>query len=340
MDRCQIWKFLLITGIILSLVAFILGWIGFGVPDWHSFQLYTNSIVEFYGLWAYCQEQVTTFGTVCNSWSTAENILFGGSRPHFIRTSEGLITVGMILLSLGLAIAVLATILPLIAYLAGLFALISFIFLVIGLPIFGRESNNLSIAQGDVVYNKRYGFWLMVPTIVLEFLSILFFLAAAFLYQRCGYGNIFSGASKKVTGGKKKLGPYNVLPGPSYVNAPYGMRPPAANVPYGMGPPAGLGNNVIGPDPYPDWSYPSQAMPTLLSQYLTQQVPRSSGHLVARIVSVSSLPQPSITRAISALPAPNVAPDYYRMSEPTGPPFRPIINLTGQTLVGPLIRTR
>ncbi|CAF3825688.1 unnamed protein product [Rotaria sp. Silwood1] len=341
MDRCLFWKIALVLGILLSLVAFILGWIGFGVPDWQGFQRYNGSIAEFYGLWAYCQAQSTSFGTVCNRWSTAEDALFNGSRPNFIRTSEGLITVGMVFLSLGLAIAIVAAILPLIAYVAAFFALISFIFLVIGLPIFGRQANALSAAQGNYTYGHLYGFWLIVPTIVLEFLAMLFFLAAAVLYKLCGYGNILSGLGKTVGGGQQVLGPYNKV-GKTYgVGPAYGMGVPGADWLAGMGAPgANLPYGMGAPGLYPASAPPYHLAPTLLSQYLNQQVPRPAPQLVARLVTVSSLPQPSIARAIAPAPMPNVLPDYYRIGEPAGPPFRPIINLTGQTLVGPLIRTR
>ncbi|CAF1037163.1 unnamed protein product [Rotaria sordida] len=350
MDHAQIWKICLITGIILLLVAFILGWIGFGVPDWQSFQLYTGSVVEYYGLWAYCQEQTVTYGTVCNRWYRAETQLFNGTRPTFISTSEGLITVGMILLSLGLVVAILATILPLLGYVASLMALISFVFLVIGLPIFGQDSNNLSRARGDVTYNKRYGFWLMVPTIVLEFLAMLLFLAAAFLYQRYGYGNIFTDSDTGVKSGWQVLGQPNMLVGPPPRGLPYGMGLPPMNLPHGMGlPPMNLPHGMrlpapfnhdgFPPAPYPYSAPHNQVVPSLLSQYCNSQLSRPLGPLLARSITVSTLPQPCVTRAIASQPIPNVLPDYCRTCEPVEPPCRSIINCTGRTLVGPLMRT-
>ncbi|UJR22819.1 hypothetical protein I4U23_025849 [Adineta vaga] len=308
MDSSSRWKILLIAGIVLSLVAFILGWIGFSVPDWHTFKRFSGSITEYYGLWAYCQEQTPLYDTVCQRWSTAESQVFNGTRPNFISTSQGLITTGMILLSLGLLAAIAAALLPLLAFLAAVLALMAFIFLVIGLPIFGRQSNDYSNVRGDYYYNKRYGFWLMVPTIVLEFLAALLFLAAALLYKKSGYGNLGSGVSSKainmrnpIMGGQQMLGPA------------YGFRPPVPFVP--------------------------RTEPSLLSQYLTQRVTQPYDQPPALLRIASSLPQPSIVRATGVPIAHNPAPAYYRIGEPVGPPFKPIINLTGETIVGPLLRT-
>ena len=128
------------------------------------------------------KNQLHLYNSICKRWSTAEDQLFNGSRPNFIRTSEGLITTGMIFLSLGLIAAIFAAILPLLAYLAGGLTFLGFIFLVIGVPIFGKQSNNLSQLRGDATYNKRYGFWLIVPTIILSFLAaVLFLIAGLFL---------------------------------------------------------------------------------------------------------------------------------------------------------------
>ncbi|CAF0888251.1 unnamed protein product [Adineta ricciae] len=311
MDASSRWKALLVLGILLSLIAFILGWIGFGVPDWHTFQRYSGSITEYYGLWAYCQEQTPLYNTVCQRWSTAEAQVFNGTRPNFISTAQGLITTGMILLSLGLATAIAAAILPLLAYLAAALAIMAFIFLVIGLPIFGRQSNDYSNVRGDYYYNKRYGFWLMVPTIILEFLAALLFLGAALLYRKSGYGNIGTNLSSKtinmrnpIIGGQRMLGPA------------YGFRPP-----------------VLPPVPYSPRTEPS-----LLSQYLTQRViPYDRPPSTLRIVG--ALPQPSIVRATGVPVIHSAPPAYYRFGEPVGPPFKPIVNLTSETIVGPLIRT-
>ena len=251
------------------------------------------------------------YNTVCQRWPTAETQVFNGTRPNFISTAQGLITTGMVLLSLGLATAIAAAILPLLAYLAAALALMAFIFLVIGLPRFGRQSNDYSNVRGDYYYNKRYGFWLMVPTIVLEFLAALLFLGAALLYKKSGYGNLGTNLSNKainmrnpVVGGQRMLGPA------------YGFRPPVP----------------------PMIPFSPRTEPTLLSQYLTQRViPYDRPPSVLRIASV--LPQPSIVRATGVPVVHNAPPAYYRFGEPVGPPFKPIINLTGETIVGPLLRT-
>jgi hypothetical protein len=275
--------------------------------------------VEFYGLWAYCQEQGASLGTVCQRWTTAENELFNGQTPNFIRTSEGLITAGMIILSLGLVVAIIAAALPLLAFLAAALAFIAFILLVVGLPIFGRQSDDFLATRGDVSYNKRYGFWLMVPTIVLEFLAILAFLAAGILYKLFGFGNIATSSSNEIYGGRQMLGPPNMLNIPPPL--PYGMRP---QMPY----PGGIVAMPVIAGP----------IPSLLSEYLTTRSPQYTRQSILRSTSLSVLPQPTIIRSISPGPTSTVTPAYVRISESIPPPPSPIINLSGQTLIGPLQR--
>ncbi|CAF3492594.1 unnamed protein product [Rotaria socialis] len=319
MFKNSIWKILLALGIILAFVAFILGWIGFGVPDWHSFRRYNTSFMEYYGLWAYCQDQSVTYGTVCQRWPTAENILFNGTRPSFIRTSEGLITTGMILLSLSLVAAIVSAVLPYLVYLAGLIAILSFIFLVIGVPLFGIQSNNLSITVGNVYYNKRYGFWLMVPTIVLEFSAAFLFILAGLAYKLFSYGNFFTSFSGRPYGGQQKLGPPHVLAGATPRYAPYGSSAQLFT------------NDRLLPGVYPN-PYGS-TIPPLLSQYLNQRLARNYESLGVPPMSMNVLPRPS------ALSAMRPAPSYLRVGEPLGSRFTPIVNLSGQTLVGPIMRT-
>jgi hypothetical protein len=295
-------------GVILkNNIHFLLGWVGYGVPDWQAFRRYNGSTQEYYGLWAYCQEPAPTFSPICRRWSDAEVQLFNGSRPNFVRTAEGLITTGMVLLSLGLVAGFIAAILPLLAYLAGALLLLAFIFLVIGVPIFGRQSNNLSIQMGVASYNKRYGFWLMIPTIVLSFLAGLLFLAAGYFYQRYGFGNFATHSySRRPYGGQQLLGPAYAIRG-----APYGAAP-------GMG-------------------YPYRTAPSLLSQYIAQRIPRYNGPSIVRQTIVSAIPQPSIGRSLGQ-PFYS-APAYFKSGTPAQSAYGNggIINLTGRTLVGPVV---
>jgi hypothetical protein len=80
-------------------------------------------------------------------------------------------------------------------------------------------------------------------------------------------------------------------------------------------------------------------IPSLLSEYLAQRPSRFYGPTVVRSSGLSALPQPSIAGAIANEPLSNVTPAYLRIGEPVGPRFTPIINLTGETLVGPVQRT-
>lgn len=250
------------------------------MPDWQAFQRYNNATQEYYGLWAYCQQSTSTFNSICKHWSAAADQLFNGTVPNFISTSEGLITTGMILLSLGLIAGVISAILPLLSYAAGVITLLAFLFLVIGVPIFGEDSNSLAKLQGATSYNKRYGFWLMIPTIILSFLGGGLMLATGYIYQKYGFGNLATHTkSKNPYGGSQLLGPPNAVP--------YGPNPPYLYPP---------GSEPLGP--------------SLLSQYIAQRMPRYYAPSVVRPAGMSEFPQPSVARP-GAQPA-YVAPAYYR----------------------------
>jgi hypothetical protein len=212
----------------------------------------------------------------------------------------------MIFLSLGLIAAIFAAILPLLAYLAGGLTLIGFLFLIIGLPIFGQQANQLSNLRGDATHNKRYGFWLIVPTIILSFLASILFLITGFLYQKFGFGNFATHSySRRPYGGQRLLGPPNML-GMPYVANPYQYQAIAGT------------------------------QPSLLSQYIAQRMPQNYGPVVVRQTVVSALPQPS---AFPVIGQPTyVTPTYYRAPVVRQQPYAPVINLTGRTIVGPVVR--
>lgn len=288
-----------------------LGWIGFGVPDWHEYQRFNGSITEYYGLWAYCQEQPPFFSTVCKRWPSASELLFNGTTPNFISTTQGLITTGMILLSLGLILGVVALLLPILSYGAGVLTLLGFVFLIIGLPIFAQQSANLSKSRGDARYSRRYGFWLIVPTIILAFIAAVLFFVAAVFYQKFGFGNIASGGGgRRAVGGQRLLGPANFLRGLPYAAAIPGLYSGVA--PYASRLPA-----------------VPMRQPSLLSQYIAQRVPRTYGPVVVRRTVVTAVSPPSVVPAATYVRPTYVRPTYYRA---------PVVNLTGQTLVGPLVR--
>ncbi|CAF0763794.1 unnamed protein product [Rotaria sordida] len=311
-ERPGLWKIVLAIALFFAFLAFILGWVGFGVPDWQAFRRNNSTVQEFYGLWAYCQQSPPLYSTNCRHWSDAANQLYNGSRPNFISTADGLITTGMIFLSLGLMTGIFAAILPLISYLAGVLTFLAFLFIVIGLPIFGQQSNDFSRLLGDTSYNKRYGFWLMVPTIIFSFIAAILFVIGAYLYQKYGFGNIATHAySRHAQGGQQLLGPANILPG-----MPYGMRP--GMMPYQPPPVAPV-------------------VPSLLSQYIARRMPRYYGPTTVRRTVVSAFPQPS-TAGASGQPI-YVTPAYYRPSvlQPTYSNSNSV-NLTGQPVVTPAVR--
>jgi hypothetical protein len=301
-----------------------LGWIGFGVPDWQGFQRFNGSTREFYGLWAYCQDQVGLYGTVCQRWPNAEDQLFNGTRPAFIRTTQGLITTGMILLSLGLFIAIISIVLPMLAYIAAIFAFLAVVFLVIGLPIFGRQSNDLSEARGDAIHNKRYGFWLMVPTIALEALAILLFLGAAILYRAFGFGNLATKSlNSRSYGGQRVLGPANV-----WLPTPYRTT-----------------SRLYNADPMQSNSYPYDALsgqssvPGLLSEYLARYSQQPYVSVGVPQLRSGVLAQSPVARALAPQLLSNLVPAYNRMEASERSSYPPIINLMGQTIIGPIMPT-
>ena len=299
----------------------MLGWIGFGVPHWHAFRRFNGTTEEYYGLWAYCQEQAPLYNTVCKRWSDAAQQVFNGTKPSFISTADGLITTGMIFLSLGLIGAVFALILPLLALLAAGLTFIGFLLTIIGIPIFGRESDKLSSLRGDTSTEKRYGFGLMIATIVLSFLAAILFLVAGILYNRFGFGNIASRSRIRIRGGNQALSPYNVMP-----RMPYTARPQ----PY-----YGVGQMPTYPYPYPVVGLPQ---PSLLSQYIARRMPRYyGGPAVVRRAAAGALLQPSVV-PMNAAPA-YVTPAYYRAAPAAQQAYAPYINLTGRPIVGPVVRT-
>lgn len=276
------------------------------MPDWHEFQRFNGSTTEYYGLWAYCQEPAPLFNSICKRWPTAADQLYNGTIPSFIKTSDGLITVGMIFLSFGLIAAAISAILPLLCYLAGGLTLIGFLFLIIGLPIFAQQSDRLSDLRVDATRSKRYGFWLMVPTIILSFIAGVLFLVAGFLYQKFGFGNIATNAyTKRPYGGQRLLGPANYLGGMPYMGAP-GM--------YGAG----------AMNPY---------QPSLLSQYIAQRMPRYYAPVAVRRAPSAVLPQPSVIPIVGQ--PTYVTPAYSRLPVVAQPLAVAPINLTGRTVVAP-----
>ena len=211
----------------------------------------------------------------------------------------------MVLLSLGVIAGVIALILPILSFIAGSLTFLGFLFLIIGLPIFAKEADRLSQLRGDARYSRRYGFWLIVPTIILAFFAAILFFVAGFMYKKHGYGNIASGSGRGAVGGQRLLGPANFLRGMPYAAAVPGL----------------YGGITANPYRYPAVPY---RQPSLLSQYIAQRVPRSYGPVLVRRTYVTPVPQTGVPRVSYATPA------YYRPS---------VINLSGQTLVGPVVRS-
>ena len=200
----------------------------------------------------------------------------------------------MILLSFGLIAAVLAAVLPLTAYIAGALTFLGFFFLIIGIPIFGEESDELSELRGDATFNKLYGFDFMIAAIVLSFFAAIVLAIAGFLYQQFGFGNIASHSiSQRVYRGQQRLGQPNVLESRSDVNGyptiTQGSLPYSTNLTTG----------------------------TLLSGYVARRMPRYYGPTIVPRTGVTGLPQPTLAQSTAA--PPYVLPDYYRTPSAVSP---------------------
>lgn len=111
--------------IVSSILASLLCWIGFSVPDW----LYYEDkflIKKKFGLWTFCyQNRDSHFVYICKSWRHAPSEL-----PDFLRTTQVLVTLACVFCTLSVIIGIFslffrqgyAKILPLIA---GLLSLIT-----------------------------------------------------------------------------------------------------------------------------------------------------------------------------------------------------------------------
>lgn len=135
------------------------------------------------------------YNTNCQRWSNFANQIYNDTTPNFVKTSQGLVTTGMILLTLGFILAVITIRLCTLAFVTGTLALLSFLFLVIGIPIFSQQADNLANLQGAMHYSKRYGFWFMIPTLVLEFLGSILFLLTGIFHQKSTAPRRLSGST-------------------------------------------------------------------------------------------------------------------------------------------------
>ena len=113
------------VAIVGSILALLLCWIGFSVPDWLFYED-EFKVKKKFGLWIFCiQSQQSPYVYNCKSWrNTSDQV------PDFLRTTQVLITLACLFITLSVIVGILslflkkgyAKILPLVA---GLFCLLT-----------------------------------------------------------------------------------------------------------------------------------------------------------------------------------------------------------------------
>ncbi|CAF1048550.1 unnamed protein product [Didymodactylos carnosus] len=188
----RIW---LSVGLSLLIFGLVLGWISLAVPDWLQYyennnlnQESSNDLRKF-GLWNNCTFNTRLNDYDCTSWN--------GNAPSFVRVTQSLIPIGLILGTVSLLAACIgftsrkafnASVL-----FAGLFSFLCFVFTIIGLTVFATESLAFIERMHTNLNSRRYGMWLMIPCLTFSFLAALCFIVAAIL-------NWYDYKSMKVTG--------------------------------------------------------------------------------------------------------------------------------------------
>ncbi|RNA12429.1 hypothetical protein BpHYR1_037965 [Brachionus plicatilis] len=161
--------------ILCSILALLLCWIGFSVPDWLFYED-EYMLKKKFGLWTFCyQNRESPYIYNCKSWRNAPDQI-----PDFLRTTQVLITMACILSTFSVIVGVLslffrkgyAKILPLVA---GLLCLLTLILVLIALSVFGSDHALYAQNLAGKKYNRRYGYWIYV-------LVIIFLLVSTFAY--------------------------------------------------------------------------------------------------------------------------------------------------------------
>jgi hypothetical protein len=160
----------------LIVICFIFGWTGFSVPDW----LALATVSEFqrkFGLWNTCIQSITFFsnGFDCQSWANSQE-----SKPDFLETTSVFITFGCIFISFATGTALLGAVLKrsifrFLPLVAAFFSAVAFVFIAIGLSVFGGDYEAYGSNVSGTSVHRRWGYWIFVPV-------ALFLLWATFLF--------------------------------------------------------------------------------------------------------------------------------------------------------------
>ncbi|UJR22639.1 hypothetical protein I4U23_025679 [Adineta vaga] len=206
------------VGIGLLIFSLVFGWVAFSVPDWLQFSERDGSKAEIsldnttqvfkkFGLWYKCIFSTSANDFICTLWNR--------DTPSFVRVAQVLVPFGLALGCLSLLCACIgfmcrrAFVTTLLF--AALFAFLSFIFITIGATVFANESlvyvERLKFPDND--NPRRWGMWLLIPNLVLSFLTSLCFIIASILnwcdYRSMQVTGIFSHSGDKYNGSVCKI---------------------------------------------------------------------------------------------------------------------------------------
>ncbi|CAF1112212.1 unnamed protein product [Adineta ricciae] len=217
------------VGIGLLIFSLVFGWVSFSVPDWLQFYerdglkgdvSFENSTKVFkkFGLWYKCIFSASENDFICTLWNR--------DSPSFVRVVQVLVPFGLALGCLSLLSACIGFMCQRVfvtsVLFAALFAFLSFIFTAIGVTVFANESvvyvERLKLPDNDSP--RRWGMWLLVPNLILSFITSICFIIASILYW-CDYRSmqvtgIFSHSGDKYNG--------SVCKAPSDGNTTSGMK--------------------------------------------------------------------------------------------------------------------
>ncbi|CAF2803347.1 unnamed protein product [Rotaria sp. Silwood2] len=286
-------RILFSVGVGFLIFSLVFGWVAFSVPDWLQFYERNklinltlpienfNSLKKF-GLWYKCIFSTDLNDFICTLWNN--------DAPSFIRVAQVLVPFGLILGCLALLSTCIGFMcrraLISIMICASLFAFLSFIFITIGVTVFATESvvyvGRLGLDNNE--NPRRWGMWLLIPNLVLSFLTSLCFLIASLLnwcdYRSMEVTGIFSHSVDKYNGSVCKAPSESnttsalkhQYPHHDYPNACYQINGLNNNQPNPMGypPPPSYGalvNPSYQPTPPGLFGYSRPGTPTMNQMY-------------------------------------------------------------------------
>ncbi|CAF1122715.1 unnamed protein product [Rotaria sp. Silwood1] len=286
-------RILFSIGVGFLIFSLVFGWVSFSVPDWLQYyerNKLTDNILsnenfvslKKLGLWYKCIFVTDSNDFTCTLWNN--------DAPSFVRVAQVLVPFGLILGSLSLLSTCIGFMcrqaLISIMIFASLFAFLSFIFTTIGVTVFATESlvfvGRLQVDNNDSP--RRWGMWLLIPNVVLSFLTSVCFITASLL-NWCDYrsmevtgilshsvdkynGSVYKAPSESnTTSAVKQQYPHHDYPNTCYqINGLNNNQPN----PMGYPPPPSYGalvNPAYQPTPPGIFGYSRSGSPTMNQMY-------------------------------------------------------------------------